>query len=292
MNFEMKINSVYATDDGDHDEKIETKANNSKVSLMKAYVKMRQDLEQPDKNATAVKGSSKFSYNYTTLDQVIKAINTAAEENGINFIQQPLKPGNEIGVRTYIVHEDGGFMDMGIFTIPAGKTPQDNGSALTYAKRYSLATIFGIASEEDDDAQSVTNSYQRQYNQNSNYGTRQNYQRSNPPKPKKLSREQLEKYTVKFSDGASYTLKQLFDKAQENDVVKNWIKSGKYDDTTKSYIKQLGAIYKAEQAVKTKAEEVKQTKEQSEKPKSEPAKQKAESSKDEKSDPFEDIIGK
>lgn len=67
--------------------------------------------------------------------------------------------------------------------------------------------------------------------------------------PRKLSKAQLENYTVEFSDGKKYTLKAIFERAQTNDVIKQWIKSGNYDNTTKAYIKQLGGIYKAEQKI-------------------------------------------
>lgn len=71
--------------------------------------------------------------------------------------------------------------------------------------------------------------------------------------PRKLSKTQLENYTVQFSDGKKYTLKAIFERAKTNDVIKQWIKAGNYDNTTKFYIKQLGGIYKAEQKIKDKS---------------------------------------
>jgi hypothetical protein len=40
-------------------------------------------------------------------------------------------------------------------------TPQDYGAAVTYARRYSLAGILGVASEEDDDANSISHPIER-----------------------------------------------------------------------------------------------------------------------------------
>lgn len=40
--------------------------------------------------------------------------------------------------------------------MPGGRTAQDYGSALTYLRRYCISSVFGIASEEDDDAQSIS----------------------------------------------------------------------------------------------------------------------------------------
>ncbi|MFQ3624147.1 DUF1071 domain-containing protein [Lactobacillus johnsonii] len=71
--------------------------------------------------------------------------------------------------------------------------------------------------------------------------------------PRKLSKAQLEDYTVEFSDGEKRTLKEIFKRAETNDVVRQWIKSGKHDNTTATYIKQLGGIYKAEKKIKAES---------------------------------------
>lgn len=72
--------------------------------------------------------------------------------------------------------------------------------------------------------------------------------------PRKLSKTQLENYIVEFSDSNKHTLKEIFKRAKTSEIVKDWIKSGKYDVTTGTYIKQLGAIYKAEQKIKNESQ--------------------------------------
>jgi hypothetical protein len=49
------------------------------------------------------------------------------------------------------VHESGEQLSAGILSVPAAKQdPQGYGSALTYARRYSLMAACGIAPEDDD----------------------------------------------------------------------------------------------------------------------------------------------
>jgi hypothetical protein len=62
-----------------------------------------------------------------------------------------------VGVETLIIHESGETMSNGITFVPAPKNdPHGYGSALTYARRYSLSACFGVI-QEDDDANGATN---------------------------------------------------------------------------------------------------------------------------------------
>jgi hypothetical protein len=54
-------------------------------------------------------------------------------------------------VSTVFLHESGEHMETGSIFVPAAQnSPQAFGSALTYARRYSLMTACGIAPEDDD----------------------------------------------------------------------------------------------------------------------------------------------
>jgi hypothetical protein len=65
--------------------------------------------------------------------------------------------GNEhVNVETVLMHESGEWIKGTISLIPKADDPQSVGSALTYARRYSLSAILGVASEEDDDANAAT----------------------------------------------------------------------------------------------------------------------------------------
>jgi hypothetical protein len=54
-------------------------------------------------------------------------------------------------VETMFIHESGEMLECGTLHVPASKQdPQGYGSALTYARRYSLMAACGIAPEDDD----------------------------------------------------------------------------------------------------------------------------------------------
>ena len=124
--------------------------------------------------------------------------------------------------------------------------------AVTVALKNFEKQLFNVSDKSENDPDSETppettgtrgnnqQPYQRQYN---NF---QNYRQS-----KKLSKTQLENYAVEFSNGQKHTLKEIFESAKTNGVTKKWLNRGNYDSTTGAYIKQLEAIYKAEQKIKT-----------------------------------------
>ena len=72
-------------------------------------------------------------------------------DNGIALIQKCYDCANGVMVETMFVHESGEMLECGILHVPASKQdPQGYGSALTYARRYSLMAACGIAPEDDD----------------------------------------------------------------------------------------------------------------------------------------------
>ncbi|EAE2768887.1 TPA: ERF family protein, partial [Listeria monocytogenes] len=73
------------------------------------------------------------------------------------YIQIPLTEENKVGVKTILMHASGEFVEFDPFMLPLDKnTAQGAGSALTYARRYTLSAAFGIASDEDDDGNSAS----------------------------------------------------------------------------------------------------------------------------------------
>jgi hypothetical protein len=57
----------------------------------------------------------------------------------------------EVRVETMILHSSGEWICCGILALPVSKKDaQGYGSALTYARRYSLSAAVGVAPEDDD----------------------------------------------------------------------------------------------------------------------------------------------
>lgn len=104
-----------------------------------------------------------FRNKYAALDVCIEAVIDALNDNGIMLMQQTHLCEDGVIVETTFIHESGEMISGGKLHVPAAKQdPQGYGSALTYAKRYSLQSACGIA-PEDDDGNHASHSYQQQH---------------------------------------------------------------------------------------------------------------------------------
>ena len=103
--------------------------------------------------APALKDSNNpfFKTKYADLSTCVKAVIDALNNNGIALVQKCHPCDDGVSVETIFMHESGELLDCGILHVPAAKNdPQGYGSALTYARRYSLMAACGIAPEDDD----------------------------------------------------------------------------------------------------------------------------------------------
>ena len=93
-----------------------------------------------------------FKSKYADLASVVEAIRIPFAENGLSYIQS-IEPSerNEVRVETTLLHASGQWFSCGVLAVPVAKADaQGFGSALTYARRYSLSAAAGIAPEDDD----------------------------------------------------------------------------------------------------------------------------------------------
>jgi len=92
-----------------------------------------------------------FKSRYADLSACVEAVITGLNDNGIALIQKCHNCDNGVMVETVLIHESGEMLECGTLHVPASKQdPQGYGSALTYARRYSLMAACGIAPEDDD----------------------------------------------------------------------------------------------------------------------------------------------
>jgi len=101
--------------------------------------------------ALKVNTNPHFKSRYVDLAGCVEAVIDALNTNGI-FLMQPTRACDDgVTVETIFVHESGEQLSGGILHVPATKQDaQGYGSALTYARRYSLMAACGIAPEDDD----------------------------------------------------------------------------------------------------------------------------------------------
>jgi hypothetical protein len=116
-------------------------------AISKALVKAQAAMSHAAKDAK----NPHFKSAYSSLASVIDAVRPALSSNGLAFVQKLHTAEGGVAVETVLIHESGQEMSFGVLFIPATKQDaQGYGSAISYAKRYSLQAALGIASEDDD----------------------------------------------------------------------------------------------------------------------------------------------
>lgn len=92
-----------------------------------------------------------FRSRYADLSACVEAVIEGLNSNGIALIQMTHDSESGVCVETLFLHESGESLSAGKLHVPASKQDaQGYGSALTYARRYSLMAACGIAPEDDD----------------------------------------------------------------------------------------------------------------------------------------------
>lgn len=124
------------------------------ASIAKALAAFQAEVKQPEKSAK----NPHFKSNYVPLEGVVDVVNKFGPKHGLSYMQEPIYQDEKAGAQTMVMHESGEWILFEPLLLPVGQkaTAQTAGSAITYARRYSLGSAFGIASEVDDDANSAS----------------------------------------------------------------------------------------------------------------------------------------
>jgi hypothetical protein len=120
-------------------------------NIAAALLKVQQDLD-PVK-----KGKKGHNNKYADLPAVLDEAVAKLNEHGIVVLQpiQPASQTNHARVETILLHAESGESLSGCAEVPWRSESKMNdaqsyGSAVTYARRYSLVSILGISTEDDD----------------------------------------------------------------------------------------------------------------------------------------------
>lgn len=128
-----------------------------------ALAKFQSNVKSPKKskkvNVKSERGQ--YSYLYSPLEDIISDIKEPMEKQGLSFFQSV---GSTTGgitapfVITRLLHTSGQWIESDALVVPAANNKaQEIGSAITYARRYQLSGVLGIAADEDDDASGADN---------------------------------------------------------------------------------------------------------------------------------------
>lgn len=116
-------------------------------NIAAAFVKAKRQFGP----ALKCKTNPAFRSKYADLAACLEAVDEALLANGISLIQETFEDQTGVTVETVFLHESGESIRCGKLHVPAAKQdPQGYGSALSYARRYSLMASCGIAAEDDD----------------------------------------------------------------------------------------------------------------------------------------------
>jgi|LakMenEpi03Aug12_release.lakeMendotaPanAssembly.Ray.scaffolds.fasta_scaffold13897_2 hypothetical protein len=129
-------------------------------NLIVALLKAKSEFKPIKKDAS----NPFFKSKYLSLDALLEAVEGALSKNGLLIVQTLSASPNALV--TTIYHESGESIS-GSHPLPDITDPQKFGSAITYARRYSICAILSITADEDDDANTASDRNSNSKPQNS-----------------------------------------------------------------------------------------------------------------------------
>lgn len=92
-----------------------------------------------------------FRSKYADLSSVIDALKPALVKHGLAYVQTTRESDGHVTLVTTLAHKSGEWI-RGFYPVrPVKSDPQGLGSAMSYARRYALAAITGVAAVDEDD---------------------------------------------------------------------------------------------------------------------------------------------
>jgi len=131
------------------------------ASLAAALAKAQAELVNPEKSLTATirsegRGGSDQTFRYAPLSSGLDIVRKTLGQHEIATVQTTAidQTAGVVNLTTVLAHASGEWIasDWPVCAIADTATPRRMGAALTYARRYALFTLVGIAGEDDVDA--------------------------------------------------------------------------------------------------------------------------------------------
>lgn len=105
-----------------------------------------------DKTATIRSSKGDYGYKYADLGSIWDKIRGILADNELSVIQSPSSRTGEATLTTILAHSSGQWVEDEMPLKIVQDTPQGQGSAITYARRYMLSAMLGIVTDDDTDA--------------------------------------------------------------------------------------------------------------------------------------------
>lgn len=123
----------------------------SELAAALALVQTKLPEVAKTKTATVKTKDGGYTYDYADLAEVSRAILPLLGEAGLSWITKPMLRDDGSFVLEYKLAHASGESEEGIYPLPTTGSPQQIGSAITYARRYTLCAVTGIATTQEDD---------------------------------------------------------------------------------------------------------------------------------------------
>jgi hypothetical protein len=124
-------------------------------ALAAALAKVQAELPEVERDRTVEvekKAGGTYSYSYVTLANLSKAVLPLLAKHGLAFTALPgAGTDGKMCLRYHLLHESGETLS-GEFPISGEGGIQMIGGRITYARRYCLAALVGVAADEDDES--------------------------------------------------------------------------------------------------------------------------------------------
>jgi len=118
-------------------------------NLAEALIKFQGEVGNIKKDGT----NPFFKSKYATLENVVNTVRPHLTKNNLAYSQIPC---GENHIVTILMHSSGEYISATAKMTPKDSSPQAQGSAITYLRRYALSAILGLATEDDDDGNSAS----------------------------------------------------------------------------------------------------------------------------------------
>jgi hypothetical protein len=133
-----------------------TTEQDKRSGLAEALAKVQANLPTIEKSKTAtvtMKAGGTYSYKYADLADAVEKTYPLLAQHGLSFSASPTLNASDRFVLAYALLHESGEERSGEYPLPdpSSARPQDIGSAITYARRYSFCAVTGLVTEEDDD---------------------------------------------------------------------------------------------------------------------------------------------
>lgn len=100
-----------------------------------------------------------YKNSYVSLEAVLALVLPELNKRGILLLQLPDNVGGAPALTTKLIDtKDSMEVESTMMLVLEKDNPQGQGSALTYAKRYSILSILGLTADEDDDGEKASSS--------------------------------------------------------------------------------------------------------------------------------------